>query len=383
MAGKHYGIVVALLLSCLITLTFNVLKAEEGGTIYIRVDGSVYPPGAPIVCFDNATYVFISDASDSIVVEKNNVLIDGAGYTLQGGGKWAGVNLTGRSNITVMNLEITDFYYGIYLYGSTHINLFNNSVSSNKWDGIYLLNSIDNFIFANNISSNRRYGIMLSESSNNRIFHNNFINNTKQAYTYDSFNNFWDDGYPSGGNYWSDYNGTDLFSGPYQNGSSDGVGDSPYVIDVDNRDNYPLIGPYSTFKAEHWDGVTYNFNVVTNSTILNFELFESLIPEIPSTISLNLSGPDNTTGFCRLTIPNIIVQDLWQDNYTVLLNGEPCPFRNWTDTQNTYIYINYTHSTHEITIIPEFPSTLTLAFFATTFLTATSLWKSKRKHQSP
>jgi len=45
-----------------------------------------------------------------------------------------------------------------------------------------------------------------------------------------------DDGYPSGGNYWSDYNGTD------DNG--DGIGDTPYIIDADNQDKYPLMKPY-------------------------------------------------------------------------------------------------------------------------------------------
>jgi hypothetical protein len=57
--------------------------------------------------------------------------------------------------------------------------------------------------------------------------------------------NVWDDGYPSGGNYWSDYTSTDLYSGPYQNETGrDGIGDIPYVIDTDNQDNYPLMPPY-------------------------------------------------------------------------------------------------------------------------------------------
>jgi uncharacterized protein (DUF2141 family) len=54
--------------------------------------------------------------------------------------------------------------------------------------------------------------------------------------------NTWDDGYPSGGNYWSDYSGTDVYSGPYQNVTgSDGIGDIPYVIDANNTDHYPLV----------------------------------------------------------------------------------------------------------------------------------------------
>jgi len=60
------------------------------------------------------------------------------------------------------------------------------------------------------------------------------------------YENIWDDGYPSGGNYWSNYTGLDLFSGPYQNETGgDGIGDTPYVIDADNVDHYPLMAPYT------------------------------------------------------------------------------------------------------------------------------------------
>ena len=41
----------------------------------------------------------------------------------------------------------------------------------------------------------------------------------------------WDDGME--GNFWSDYNGTDS--------NYDGLGDTPYVIDSLNRDQYPLL----------------------------------------------------------------------------------------------------------------------------------------------
>ena len=58
-------------------------------------------------------------------------------------------------------------------------------------------------------------------------------------------NNVWDNCYPSGGNFWGDYDGIDLFSGPYQNETgSDGIGDTSYVIDENNVDHYPLMKPY-------------------------------------------------------------------------------------------------------------------------------------------
>ena len=52
---------------------------------------------------------------------------------------------------------------------------------------------------------------------------------------------------PSGGNYWSDYAGADVKSGPNQDlPGSDGIGDTPYIIDVNNTDRYPLMNPYGT-----------------------------------------------------------------------------------------------------------------------------------------
>jgi parallel beta-helix repeat protein len=272
---------------------------------------------------------------------------------------------------------------GIWLeWGCNYNELLENNITNSIY-GIYLEKSDYNRISGNRITNCSSIGIYVTRSSDNIISNNNFINNAKHAYSSGS-TNIWDDGYPSGGNYWSDYAGVDFYRGPYQNETgSDGLGDTSYVIDVNNRDNYPLMAPLNTFEAQHWDGITYNFHVISNSTILNFELFESLIPEIPSTISLNVSGPDNTRGFCRITIPNIIVQDLWKGSYIVLLNGQPWPFSNWTDTTNTYVYINYTHSTHEIIIIPEFPSITTIFMVATLTLTATIILKAKRKRQSP
>jgi len=62
--------------------------------------------------------------------------------------------------------------------------------------------------------------------------------------------NIWDDGYPSGGNYWSDYNGTDLYTEQHQNVTgSDGLGDVPYIINEDNQDNYPLMKAWGSVSA--------------------------------------------------------------------------------------------------------------------------------------
>jgi parallel beta-helix repeat protein len=97
-----------------------------------------------------------------------------------------------------------------------------------------------NNIFSHNNISNNLLGIYLYESPDNLIFFNIFINNTIQAY--DNRDNYWNNTYPFGGNYWSDYVGEDKYNDKNQNKSgSDGIGDAPYDIDPNSQDNYPLI----------------------------------------------------------------------------------------------------------------------------------------------
>jgi len=76
----------AILLTNLLGITIKVEKVKASGTIYIRADGSIDPPTPNIITADNVTYTFTDDNYDSIVVERNNIVVDGAGYTLQGTG---------------------------------------------------------------------------------------------------------------------------------------------------------------------------------------------------------------------------------------------------------------------------------------------------------
>ena len=126
-------------------------------------------------------------------------------------------------------------------------NILDNKIVNNGI-GIHVTDSSSlNKIIDNNVSGNQ-IGIVIDDgSASNSIYHNLF-NNTENVFN-SEINNQWDNGYhdgyyPDGGNYWSDYDGVDEFSGPDQDQPGrDHVGDTPYVISDDPLvvDQYPLM----------------------------------------------------------------------------------------------------------------------------------------------
>ena len=155
-------------------------------------------------------------------------------------GMWSGMNTTIASNTFVDK--------GIML-GSDAVVAYNN------FTGCDIAVSMEgyNSVVRNNNFQNNQVAFHIFRGGNNQIFHNNFITNSKQveeqhsdasqwppdAY-YTSFNNTWNQPYPSGGNYWSDYKGNDL--------NNDGIGDTPYHIIENYTDQYPIIQPTNTIK---------------------------------------------------------------------------------------------------------------------------------------
>jgi parallel beta-helix repeat protein len=152
-----------------------------------------------------------------------------------------GLWLDGSSNNIIQENTITNNGDGGWLYSSSNNNqITKNTIADNQYGFLIYNNSQSNRITENNIKNNS-IGIWLSESSRNQIYHNNF-DNAKQVLSENS-TNFWDNGYPSGGNYWSDY--TEKYPEASATGNL-GIGNIAYVIDQNNQDNYPLINPYFT-----------------------------------------------------------------------------------------------------------------------------------------
>ena len=172
------------------------------------------------------------DSSNNVI--SNNTIINNG---------W-GIYAFSVSNNTIENNLITNNVYGINLEWVTTHTVRNNTITNNQEAGIYLRESRNN-VFTDNIVKNDKDGIVLTSDSNyNKLYHNNFIDNTSQGFTVNSDTNTWDNGYPSGGNYWSNYAGVDVKGGPNQDQSgSDGIGDTPHTFSGPNQDNYPLMNP--------------------------------------------------------------------------------------------------------------------------------------------
>jgi len=469
---------VFLLFSTAVAIRFvRPVVAEE--TIYIRPDGTV--EGTDKIQRDGNVYTFTENINDSIIVERDNIVVDGVGHTLQGTESGYGIDLSDRNNVTIRNMQISAFDYGVYL-----VNAFDNRISgntiANNWIGIeirqssqnllrnniftendyplvvgtgdqsfsYYVQDIDtsntingkpiyylvnqnnktipadagyvatvnctkitvevlhldtNFVvllaFTNrstvknlygsnlfvklersssNIISNNTIGSLLIEfSTNNAVFgntiigksgtpilwvqyenynnsfhHNNFVGITEwwQINSYQSLNVYEE-------NYWSDYNGTDFNSGPYQNETgSDGIGDTPYVIDENNQDNYPLMGTFYDFTVEIEMGQISHVRVISNSTVSNLEVRVWLtspneyLQQGDKFIYYFVDGEEGSVGFCRVLIPRAVLND----SYIVLVDWQEVPVTELPISNSThaYLYFTYNHSTHEVVIVPEF-----------------------------
>lgn len=268
-----------LLLLTLSLTSFQPAKAQYQGHITINADGNIEPYIETIRQSGNV-YILTANIAGSIILDRNNTVFDGAGYSVQG---ISGINYN-YANITVMNAVVNEG--GLDIRG-TNILISNNTiigggircgygsmvsanrvVNSNLTYGIAIGSKctvIDNYIVGS-----KGAAILISMSSDNVIVRNQIERNTigidtlnivSQGGAHDNivyYNNFvsnsesvrngalnilpvpevgiWDNG--TTGNYWSDYNGTDA--------NGDGIGDTPYIIDANNIDRYPLMSQADT-----------------------------------------------------------------------------------------------------------------------------------------
>lgn len=333
-------------------------------------NNSVYGNDGDGICLDSSS---------------NNTLIDNAVYENNDGIE---LDSLSHHNIITNNTIYTN-HIGIFLKSSSNNTLTNNAVYENNWDGIRLSNSSNNILTANTIhgnsnnngiglfsssnntiTDNRIYGndngIYLISSSCNLIYHNNLINNTQNGYDETPANNYWYHPILLEGNYWSDYSGLDDGSGVGKHSiAGDGIGDTEYAIDGNNTDHYPLMGMFYDFNATS----EYHVQTICNSSISSFQYNGTAI-------SFYVAGDNGTTGFCRICIPTALMNV----TYKVFINGTEVSYNLLPCSNETYsyLYFNYTHSTQEVIIIPEFPSFPILSLFMIATILAVAIYRKKR-----
>jgi len=231
---------------------------------------------------------------------KNNTVIDGGGtgnvvlvktvndtavsdFTMRGSGcgcaARSGIHLQNSYNSSVTSNIITDNGYGIQLSDSDSCTIRCNIVANNDWLAIALYWSHRNIVTDNDIEEND-LGIRLGGSSDNAFIHNNIIDNTAQTDVSGENANLWDEGYPSGGNYWSDYNGADS--------NGDSIGDTPYIIDEKNQDSYPLMNPY--ISPEEMRVLYYESLETYSSLLADYNLLNSTFHSLQSSYDSLLSN---------------------------------------------------------------------------------------------
>jgi parallel beta-helix repeat protein len=270
-----------------------------------------------------------------------------------------GILFKNSNSSSIHHSNITSNQKGIHVENSAINSIYRDYISDNTLDGIYLEHSHNNTIIENTITRNgidfeptpMGFGINLQNSANNTIYHNNFINNGGQAEAVSSNDNKWDNGYPSGGNYWSDYSNVDT--------GYDGIAEGNYTIDPSNVDYNPLAGMFHILETPQG----YDVEIVCNSTINSIRYYQS-----NNTIAITVSNMTSTqaNGFCRLTIPH----DLMPPEYQVTVNETIVTPIIVEENSHSIIYIGYEHSTVEIIVIPELQSvTLMLMLTLSTVLT--------------
>jgi parallel beta-helix repeat protein len=240
--GSYIGIVV------------NVTRDGVSISVFtIRRSGTTWNTGGP----PYGAGIYMRSVTDC-TISGNKLIQDTAGIQLEFG---ADGNIIANNTMTSVGLGFGTFDASWNIFSGNNVSsngrgpglnvnsdynvISDNRITAPEW--VIALHACHYNNMTGNYFANGQIGIYLPDSSDNRVYHNQIVNNTQQASLqgFPSHLNYWDDGYPSGGNYLSNYEGADLSKGVYQNDTGgDCIGDSAYAIDMDNQDNYPLMIPF-------------------------------------------------------------------------------------------------------------------------------------------
>lgn len=233
-------VILTLIVSMLVSLQivgFVNLAAQTDSVVTIRPDGSI--EGTSQIQRQGDMYTLMGNLSCSIYVQRSGIVIDGAGYAINGRGEGVGIDLNNYhgidssraqiTNVTVKNLKIVNFGYAVEFIPSVNNTFIGNYVDC--YSGFNIWYSSNNTLMHNTIE-NCVTAISISFGGNgNLITENNIINSSVFVMRQCPDNTV-------DRNYWSDY------STRYPNAKeigNTGIWDTPYEGHEAFTDNHPLV----------------------------------------------------------------------------------------------------------------------------------------------
>ena len=361
--GKTLGLVLVLLT---VTLCFfGVGWVNEASANFIplpvptgiRIENSGIVNGTNLIQRDGDVYTLVADINQSIIILRDNITLDGAGFTVVGSGNSTGVFLQGRFNVTVKNLTIRNFDYGVTL----------------TWASVVVVGSRQSSIIGNNITGNT-VGILLDEfTRNNSALENSVTNNTY---------------------------GIKFIHAQDSTLKNNQLANNQYNLWIDISTVIPAREYYSDIDSSNTvDGKpVYYWVDQHNRTVPSDAGYVGLVNCTGITVE-NLNLRNNGQGVLMISTNNsrITGNHIAEAYYGIALYGPYVPCTNNTVTYNTIVGSTEeaileldgigesahdpSNSIHDNTVtVPEFPSWSVLPLFALMTGVAVLVYFKKRKH---
>ncbi len=138
------------------TLLFEVYFAPPmNTTIAIENDGSINSTTAPIQRVGDTYTVTANIVNETILIQKDNIVLNGDGHTLEGFGSgfvWAyeAIDLQNVKNVTVENFDVDSFWQPIQAHDSLNFQIKDNNLTNCGSEAI-MLDSCNGSVVSGNI----------------------------------------------------------------------------------------------------------------------------------------------------------------------------------------------------------------------------------------
>jgi parallel beta-helix repeat protein len=303
-------IVTLLLCSLIMPLLLSEVKADDPNDVTIKPDGSIIQSSNVISTSDQITYTLTDNFYGSITVQKSNIILNGADFTVSGSGSGVGVNLNSVNNVTLTRLCISNYQTGIWLEHSSNNRVTNNTIDTISLSGILLEHGSNYNAIVRNVIASHWTGIYLEGSESTCMF-NTVYNNTVNP----------------------DTTGIKFANGASNNRAIDNKitgGVYGFIFDVAGANNAVLrntisgtrlVGDSST--AGIFANYVYTNNTIAGNTIQN------------NTKAIELSSCSNFTIYANNFINNtaqvVFTRNTYANNWNYTDQGN-----YWSDYQNRY-----------------------------------------------